>query len=205
MKNLPNTTQITKAKPPPIWFGQNFEIFKTEVEDWSSNNVDTEYNKYNDFIESLKKNESFKDYVITVVIDRTAKSTSKTIQAVLEVLAEKYARTEAEKCNNILEKIIGFSTDKSESCEKFLDKFESLMAEISREKVNVCLNYLMSLLMIKRAHGGGKITSDGKTHPREAIEQGVERMPIDEENVTVRLKMEFRKLKIENNRDLAIN
>ena len=30
-KNLPNTTQITKAKPPPIWVGQNFERFKTEL------------------------------------------------------------------------------------------------------------------------------------------------------------------------------
>ena len=136
---------------------------------------------------------SVKDYVITVVIDCTAKSTSKTIQAVLKVLAEKYARTKAEKWNDILEKITGFSTDKSESYEKFLDKFESLMAEISREKVNVCLDYLMSLLMIKRAHEGGKITSDEKARLKEAIEQGIERTPIDEENVTVRLKMEFRK------------
>ena len=42
-KNLPNTTQIIKEKPPPIWNGQNFERFKTEIEDWSSNNKDTEY------------------------------------------------------------------------------------------------------------------------------------------------------------------
>ena len=28
------TTQITKAKPPPIWIGQDFERFKTEVQGW---------------------------------------------------------------------------------------------------------------------------------------------------------------------------
>ena len=204
-KSLTNTTQITKAKPPPIWVGQTFERFKLEIEDWSSNNKDSEYNKYNDLIENLKKNETVKDYVITVVIDRTARSSSRTVQAVLEVLAEKYARTKAEKCNDILEKIVGFSTDKSESCEKFLDKFESLMTEISREKISDCLNYVMSLLMIKKAHEGGKLTSDERTRLKEVIEQGVDRTPVDEENVTARLKTEFRKLKIESNRDLTSN
>ena len=199
-RSLPNTTQITKAKPPPIWVGQTFERFKVEIVDWSSNNKDNEYSKYNDLIESLKKNERIKEYVITVVIDRTANNTLKTVQAVLEVLAEKYAKTKAEKCNDIMEKIISFSTDKSESCEKFLDKFESLMAEVSREKINACLNYVMSLLMIKRAHEGEKITSDEKIRLKEVIECGDERKPVDEEDVTARLKKEFRKLKIENNR-----
>ena len=200
-KSLPNTTQITKAKPPPIWIGQTFERFKAEIEDWSCHNKDSEYNKYNDLIESLKKNEKVKGYVITVVIDRTANSTSKTIKAILEVLAEKYAKTKDEKCNDIIEKIVGFTTDKSESCEKFLDKFESLMAEISREKIHVCFNYVMSLLMIRRAYEGGKITSDEKTRLKEVIEHGAERNPVDEENVTTKLKLEFKKLKIENNRD----
>ena len=40
------------------------------------------------------------------------------------------------------------------------------MAEISREKINVFINYLMSLLMIKRAHEGGKIASHEKTMPK---------------------------------------
>ena len=47
------------------------------------------------------------------------------------------------------------------------------MAEISREKINVCLNYLMILLMIKRAHEGGKTASNEKTCLKKVIEQGV--------------------------------
>ena len=137
-------------------------------------------------IESLKKNEKIQEYVITVVIDRTAEDTSKTVQAILDVLAEKYAKTKAEKCSDILERVLTFSTDSSESCEKYLDKFESLMSEISKEKINSCFNYVMSLLMIKRAHEGGKITSDEKTRLKEAIEHGVDRIPLDEDSVVVK-------------------
>ena len=200
-KSLPNTTQITKALPPPIWVGQTFERFKTEIEDWCSNNKDSEYNKYNDLIESLKKNETLKEYVITVVIDRTAKNASKTVQAVLDVIAEKYAKTKAEKCSDIIEKIFDFPKDKSVTCEKFLDKFESLSAEISREKINTCLNYVICLLMMNTAHEIGMITSDEKIRLKEVIEEGVERKPVDDEIVIERLKKEFRKLKIESNRD----
>ena len=192
-RSLPSTTQITKAKQPPVWVGQTFERFRAEIEDWSSNNSDSEYNKYNDFIESLKKNDRVKEYVITVVIDHTVSRTSKTVQEILDVLAEKYAKTKAEKCSDILQKIVGFSTDKSESCERFLDKFESLMAEISRENVSTYLNYMMSLLMIKTAYDGGKITLDEKTRLKEVIEHGIERKPVDESNVIAKLKMEFRK------------
>ena len=200
-KSHPNTTQITKAHSPPIWVGQTFERFRKEIEDWSCNNKDSEYNKYNDFIESLKKNETVKEYVITVVIDRTSKNTTKSVQDVLDVLAEKYAKTKAEKCSDIIEKIVGFSTKESESCEKILDKCESLMAEISREEINTCLNYVMILLMIKKIHEGGKITSDEKIRLKEVIEEGVARKPVSEEHVFERFKVEFRKLKIESNRD----
>ena len=116
----PTTTQITKAKTPPIWVGQSFERFRLEIEDWSRNNKDSEYNKYNDLIESLKKNDRIREYVITVVIDRTDDQNLKKVQAVLNVLAEKYEKTKAEKCNDIMERIVSFSTEKSESCEKFL-------------------------------------------------------------------------------------
>ena len=39
-RSPPVTTQITKAKQPPIWVGQTFERFRAEIEDWSSNNSD---------------------------------------------------------------------------------------------------------------------------------------------------------------------
>ena len=55
-ENKPVTTQITKAKPPPIWIGGDFERFKAEVEAWDHNNTDSTITKYSDLIESLKKN-----------------------------------------------------------------------------------------------------------------------------------------------------
>ena len=40
------TTQITKAKPPPVWIGCDFERFRDEVEAWNVNNADSEMTKY---------------------------------------------------------------------------------------------------------------------------------------------------------------
>ena len=55
----PITTQITKAKPPPVWIGGDFERFRDEIEAWDTNNADSDMTKYADLIESLKKNKKY--------------------------------------------------------------------------------------------------------------------------------------------------
>jgi len=69
MENKPVTTQITKAKPPPVWLGGDFERFKDEIEAWDKNNADSTMTKYADLIDSLKKNKNIKENDINVIQD----------------------------------------------------------------------------------------------------------------------------------------
>ena len=50
------TTQLVKARWPPIWTGQKFDKWRLEIEKWKENNKSTEEDKYVDLLESLKKN-----------------------------------------------------------------------------------------------------------------------------------------------------
>ena len=83
-------------------------------------------------MESLNKNDKVKEYVITIIVDRIENNESKSVLAVLEVLKEKYSKSKIEKCNEIMDKILNFSAKAEESCEKYWDKFESLMSDLKR-------------------------------------------------------------------------
>ena len=80
------TTQITKAKQPPLWIGQTFERFKKEVENWSSTNKDHASVKYSDLMESLKKNDKVKEYVCKTMIETLNQSGEMTVEKILELL-----------------------------------------------------------------------------------------------------------------------
>ena len=71
------TTQITKAKPPPIWISGDFERFKEEIEAWDQNNTDSTMTKYADLIESLKKNKNIKENDIKTMQERLGIGVSK--------------------------------------------------------------------------------------------------------------------------------
>ena len=92
-------TQITKAKLPPIWIGQSFERFNQEVDAWDKSNMDEEYTKYIDLIESLKKNKMVKEYVVEIVLDNTAKKEDKTVEKIMDLLRDKYDKTTTEGNN----------------------------------------------------------------------------------------------------------
>ena len=65
------TTQITKAKQPPLWIGQTFENFVKEMENWDKTNKDLPNVKYNDLVESLKKDVKVKNPPLSYDIDST--------------------------------------------------------------------------------------------------------------------------------------
>ena len=52
------TTQLVKPRFPPLWSGQEFEIWRIEVQKWFDNNMSTDEEKYIYLLESLKKNEA---------------------------------------------------------------------------------------------------------------------------------------------------
>ena len=84
------------------------EIMKNEVESWDRGNKDTPIVKYNDLIESLKKNNDIKDYVVTVILDRTQEADDRSVDKILAILAEKYAKTTVETSKDILKEILEF-------------------------------------------------------------------------------------------------
>ena len=84
------TTQLVKPKSPPIWTGQTFDRFKSEVEAWNVNNHESDEGKYIDFIESLKRNKDVRHYVTNVVIEKSANARS--VKRVMELLADKYKK-----------------------------------------------------------------------------------------------------------------
>ena len=57
------TTQLIKARLPPVWVGQKFDKWRTEVEKWKENNILTDEEKFVDLLESLKKNDKIIEFV----------------------------------------------------------------------------------------------------------------------------------------------
>ena len=76
----PITTQITKAKPPPVWIGGDFERFRDEIEAWDTNNADSDMTKYADLIESLKRNKNIKENDINVIQDKAREIGDKSVK-----------------------------------------------------------------------------------------------------------------------------
>ena len=202
----PMTTQITKAKPPPIWIGGDYERFREEVEAWDENNADSEMTKYGDLIESLKKNKDIKENDINVIQDKAKEIGDRSVKRVMDILEEKYRRTTVEKTKDTLKDILGFEMKAEENFEEYWDRCEILLTKCNREKVNEKFYYMMAAMIVDKAEKNGKLTEEEKRRLNEAIEkeENSDRVPKDEETVIESLKKEVRKLKIENNRsDIA--
>ena len=45
--------QLIKPKVPPLWIGQDFEVFEKEIREWKEDSSDEEYEKYSKLIENL--------------------------------------------------------------------------------------------------------------------------------------------------------
>ena len=55
-KTMPGTTtQLVKSRQPPLWSGQQFNIWRIEVERWYENNKSSDEEKYIDLLETLKR------------------------------------------------------------------------------------------------------------------------------------------------------
>ena len=57
-------TQLVKPRFSPLWSRQDFDRQIIEVVKWFNNNKATDEEKYIDFMESLKKSESIKYFVV---------------------------------------------------------------------------------------------------------------------------------------------
>ena len=58
------------TRQPPLWSGQKFDRWKVEVERWYENNKSSDEEKYIDLLESLKKNEVIKEFVVNTLVKK---------------------------------------------------------------------------------------------------------------------------------------
>ena len=193
---------VTKSKPPPIWAGQSYERYKVEVQYWGGCNRDSEYVKYSDLIESLKKNDRVSKYVTSVVMDKTVNDESKTVASILSILNEKFAKTKVEKCLLMMQKILQFSVEKDDTAETYWDRFESLTNDLKKEEMEKHIVYVLGSLMIKRASESSLITSDEKNKLQDSIEDSKLRVPLSDDEVMSQLKFEYHQLRIEGKREV---
>ena len=79
-------TQLVKPRLFPLWSGQEFDRWKVEVDKWFGNNKSTNEEKYIDLMESLKKNENIKEFVVKTLVEKVGET--RTVKRVLEVMIE---------------------------------------------------------------------------------------------------------------------
>ena len=88
-KELPAKTSLMIGRTEiPKWIGQEFDVWKKELEKWNENDKSTDETKYCNVMESLKKNDKIKDYVISTLAEKT--ENDRKVMAILKVMAEKY-------------------------------------------------------------------------------------------------------------------
>ena len=122
------TTQLVKSRFPPLWSGQDYDRWKVEIEKWFDNNKSSDEDKYIDLIESLKKNEVIKDFVVKTLIEKVGET--RTVRRVLDIMTEKYSKSTGEKVLDVMRKISNFKTD--EKVDVLIDKFEEMVMETGR-------------------------------------------------------------------------
>ena len=119
-KAMPAKTSLMIGRTEiPKWIGQEFDVWKKELEKWDENDKSSEETKYCNVIESLKKNDKIKDYVINTLAEKT--ENDRKVTAILKVMAEKYERTMSERCLSLMAEIVNFKADGG--IENITDKF----------------------------------------------------------------------------------
>ena len=101
------------------------------MEKWYDNCKSTDEENYIDWLD-LKKNDVIKDFVVKTLIEKVG--TTRTVQRILEVMIEKYARTLGEKTQELMRKISGDCFKKEERIDKVIDKFEETITEVDKRR-----------------------------------------------------------------------
>ena len=81
-------TQLVKPRLPSLWFGQELDRWKVEVEKWFDNNKSMDAEKYIDLLKSLKKNDAVKGYVVKTLVEKVGET--RIVKMILDVMTEKY-------------------------------------------------------------------------------------------------------------------
>ena len=83
---------LVKSKGPPSWIGEDYERFAGEVSHWDAESKESDYNKYHDLKEVLKKKIDL-EQTIEMIVSTTASEQNKTVKRIMVLLDEKYRKT----------------------------------------------------------------------------------------------------------------
>lgn len=150
----------------PKWIGQEFGVWKKELEKWNENDQSSDETKYCNVLESLKKNDKIKDFVVNVLTEKT--ENERKVAAILKVMLEKFERTMSEKCLNLMAEIVNFKTEGG--IENTADRSGKMMAEVRKLDLAANLNFAMTLQFMDRLEKNGKLSSDEKMRLMNEIE-----------------------------------
>ena len=92
-------------------------------------------------MESLKKNDKIKDFVVSVLTEKT--ENDRKVAAILKVMSEKYERTMSEKCLSLMAEMVNFKIEGG--IENATDRFGKLMVEVRKLDLAANLNFAMML------------------------------------------------------------
>ena len=109
-------------------------------------------------LEGLKKNDKIKDFVVSTLTEKT--ENDRTVEVILRVIAEKYARTVSEKCLSLIADMENFKMEGA--IEMTTDKFGKMMAEIKKLDLANNLDFTVTLQFIERLEKSRKISNDEK-------------------------------------------
>merc|ERR1712002_653612 len=195
-KKLPVKTSLMIGRIEILkWIGQEFEVWKKELEKWNENDQSSDETKYCNVLESLKKNDKIKDFVVNVLTEKT--ENDRKVASILRIMSEKFERTMSEKCLNLMVEIVNFKTEGG--IENTTDRFGKMMAEVKKLYLATNLNFALTLQFMDRLEKNGKLSSDEKMRLKDEIEtkEGTPKY-IDSDE---RVQKELRRMKIVNNRE----
>ena len=112
------------------------------MERWYENNKVSDEEKYIDLLESLKKNEVIKEFVVKTLVEKVG---TRTVMRILEVMTEKFDKNLSEKTNDMMRKISGEGFKSDENVDKMIDRFGDMITEMKKIKLAENLDYAMEL------------------------------------------------------------
>ena len=136
-------------------------------------------------LESLKKNDKIKNFVISTLIEKT--ENDRKVAVILRVMAkaEKYERTMSEKCLNLMAEIVNLKTEGG--IENITDRFGKMMTEVRKLDLAANLNFAMTLQFMDRLEKNGKLSSDERMRLKDD-------MKLKKVNLSMQIQLrEFRK------------
>ena len=144
---MPQKTSLIIGRTDiPKWIGQEFDVWKKELEKWNENDKSSDETKYCNVLESLKKNDKIKDFVVSVLTEKT--ENKRKVVVILKVMSEKYERTMSEKCLSLMAEMVNLKTEGG--IENTTDRFGKMMAEVKKLDLAANLNFAMTLQFMER-------------------------------------------------------